>query len=127
MSGKNHRKGKTVSAESKALMNQTKLNFNFSDNIISNSFINVYSPEKVLLSQYVSAKEAAKDLNISNWSVLKYKKSGLLFNNKYFFTFDLIKSDINLTDEIFFNLIITNSSTKPVKLYIYSLDLPRRG
>jgi len=112
------------SDESKALMSQTQFNLNSSKSIFSNGFINVYSPERILLSQFVSAKEAAKELSISSWSILKYIKSGLLFNNQYYFTFDLFKSDVNnLRDETTSNPRLVNTSTKPVKLHVYSPDL----
>lgn len=72
-------------------MSQTQFHLNDAyKDIKSNGFINVYSIDKVLLNQYVSAREAGRNLNMSDSTIGKYARRGLLYKNMYYFSFDLL-------------------------------------
>jgi predicted transcriptional regulator len=112
------RTGHKYSTESKALMSKNTFNFyNSESQLKTNGLISVYSVDKELLNQYVSIREAAKELNISGWSISKYIKSEQLFNNQFYFSYNLLKDSDNIN-----KVIISNKSTKPLNIYVYSSD-----
>ena len=100
-------------------MSQSKLNSSSDWLLLGNGFINVYSSDKILLNQYPSAKEAGRELNISDVSILKYIRTGRLFKNIYYFSMELM--DGNEAYKI--NEKAYHKSTKPVRIYIYNPDL----
>jgi len=113
------RAGHKYSPESKRLMSQSNLKYSSSDSLLlGNGFINVYSSDKILLNQYPSAKDAGRELNISDVSIFKYMRTGRLFKNMYYFSMDLL--DGNVANKI--NEEAYPKSTKPVRIYIYNPD-----
>lgn len=114
------RAGHKYSPESKRLMSQSNLKYSSPDcSLLGNGFINVYSSDKILLNQYPSAKEAGRELNISDVSIFKYMRTGRLFKNMYYFSMDLL--DGNVANKI--NEKAYPKSTRPVRIYIYNPDL----
>ena len=88
-------------------------------NTKNNGAINVYSSDKTLLNQYVSAKEAGRGLNISDVSIFKYLKTGRLFKDKYYFSLDLLENT-GINKQASSGSTNYRSFTKPVKTYIYN-------
>jgi hypothetical protein len=100
-------------------MSQSNLKYSSPDSLLlGNGFINVYSSDKILLNQYPSAKDAGRELNISDVSIFKYMRTGRLFKNMYYFSMDLL--DGNVANKI--NEKAYSKSTKPVRIYIYNPD-----
>lgn len=59
--------------------------------------------DKVLLNQYVSAREAGRELNISGVTIGEYARTGRLFKSLYYFSFDLLDaSSINEINKLLF-------------------------
>lgn len=113
------RSGHKYSPESKRLMSQSNIRHSSPDSLLlGNGFINVYSPDKVLLNQYPSAKEAGRELNISDVSIFKYIRTGRLFKNMYYFSMGPL--DENMANKI--NEKAYSKSTKPVRIYIYDTN-----
>lgn len=119
------RAGHKYSAESKALMSKSNLKYYTPDyQLFGNGFINVYSSDKILLNQYPSAKEAGRELSISDVSIFKYMRTGQLFKNMYYFSKDLLgNNDTNKINEKALPKSLKSKSTRPVRIYIYSPDL----
>lgn len=96
LEAKNSLFGKTHSENSKELMKQKALNRKHSEDtklkmsVISGNSVNIYekfsSKGFKLIGSFVSARRAAKFLDISGSTVIKYMNSGEIFKNRYKFS-----------------------------------------